>query len=392
MKKVILQPSKEKSLQRKHPWLFSGAIAKKDNDLQEGDIVEVYTSIGDFLAVGFWQNETIALKVLSFEKEDINQDFFIRKINQAIIYRQSLNLFDNKENTIFRLINAEGDGLCGLIADWYEANIVLQFHSLGMYKNKDFIIQALLTLLPNIKTIFSKSSSTLGKGNYGAKDEFLYKNSEKDHFIAIENSCRFLIDYKHGQKTGFFIDQAPSRKLLSEISKDKKILNCFSYTGGFSVAALKGGANSVDSVDISKKASEICLQNISLNNFTNKHKMVVGDVLWYLDQIPKNEYDMIILDPPAFAKHNKDKQKALKGYRTINRKAMQKIKEGGFIFTFSCSQAISSDDFFTMLFSCALLSKRNVKIIRRLPHNFDHPQNIFHPEGEYLKGALLYVE
>lgn len=391
MKKITLLKGKEKSLQRKHPWLFSGAIYKRDKSLKEGDIVEVYSYDNEFLAIGCWQNETIAIKVLTFEKEEINQEFFIKKINKAIKYRKSLGLFDNKENTMFRLINAEGDGLCGLIADWYEGNIVLQFHSVGMYLNKNFIINALISLLPEIKTIFSKSSSTLGKDK-NSKDEFLYNESKENYFIALEDSCKFLIDYKEGQKTGFFLDQASNRKLLSQLAKDKKVLNCFSYTGGFSVVALKGGATFVESVDISQKASDICKKNIEINDFTSKHKMVTEDVLYYLDQIEKNEYDIIVLDPPAFAKHNKDSQKALKGYRNINQKAMQKIKSGGFIFTFSCSQAISSVDFYTMLFSCALLSKRNVRIVRRLPHNFDHPQSIFHPEGEYLKGALLYVE
>lgn len=391
MKKITLLKGKEKSLQRKHPWLFSGAIYKKDNSLKEGDIVEVYSYDNEFLAIGYWQNETIAVKVLSFEKEEINQEFFHKKISKAIRYRKTLGLFDNKENTMFRLINAEGDGLCGLIADWYEGNVVLQFHSIGMYLNKNFIIDTLISSLPGIKTIFSKSSSTLGKDKNG-KDEFLYNESKENYFIALEDSCKFLIDYKEGQKTGFFLDQASNRKLLSQLAKDKKVLNCFSYTGGFSVAALKGGATFVESVDISQKASDICKKNIEINAFTSRHRMVTEDVLDYLDQIEKNEYDIIVLDPPAFAKHNKDSQKALKGYRNINQKAMQKIKSGGFIFTFSCSQAISSVDFYTMLFSCSLLSKRNVRIVRRLPHNFDHPQSIFHPEGEYLKGALLYVE
>lgn len=401
MKKITLLAGKEKSLQRRHPWLFSGAIKKKSEPLNEGDLVEVYSSEGDFLAVGYWQNETIAVKVLSFSKQAINQDFFNERISSAIGYRRFLGLFNNEDNTIFRLINAEGDNLPGLIADWYDGNIVLQFHSVGMYLLKDYIISSLLTYLPEIKTIFSKSSSTLGRNkSVEAKDEFLYiseklkekEESQADYFIALENNSKYLIDYKEGQKTGFFIDQAANRKLVSELSKGKKVLNCFSYTGGFSVSALKGGALEVESVDISDKACRVCEKNVEINNLSERHRVVKQDVLSYLDTIPNDEYDIIILDPPAFAKHNRDLQKALKGYRSINLSAMMKIKKGGMLFTFSCSQAVSSQDFFTMLFSCAVLSKRKVRIVKRLAHNIDHPQNIFHSEGEYLKGALLYIE
>lgn len=401
MKKITLLAGKEKSLQRRHPWLFSGAIKKKSEPLNEGDLVEVYSSEGDFLAVGYWQNETIAVKVLSFSKQAINQDFFNERISSVIEYRRFLGLFNNEDNTIFRLINAEGDNLPGLIADWYDGNIVLQFHSVGMYLLKDYIISSLLTYLPEIKTIFSKSSSTLGRNkSVEAKDEFLYiseklkekEESQADYFIALENNSKYLIDYKEGQKTGFFIDQAANRKLVSELSKGKKVLNCFSYTGGFSVSALKGGALEVESVDISDKACRVCEKNVEINNLSERHRVVKQDVLSYLDTIPNDEYDIIILDPPAFAKHNRDLQKALKGYRSINLSAMMKIKKGGMLFTFSCSQAVSSQDFFTMLFSCAVLSKRKVRIVKRLAHNIDHPQNIFHSEGEYLKGALLYIE
>ncbi len=401
MKKVILFAGKEKSLQRKHPWLFSGAIQKKNADLQEGDLVEVYSSGKDFLAKGYWQNETIAVKILSFEKEDINQEFFDKRVASAVEYRRFLGLLDKQDNTIFRLINAEGDNLPGLIVDYYDGNIVLQFHSVGMYLLKDYIITSLLKYLPETRTFFSKSSSTLGRNkSIEAKDEFLYISKEiteskeplPDYFIGLENGMKFLIDYKEGQKTGFFIDQAANRKLVSELSKDKKVLNCFSYTGGFSVSALKGGALEVESVDISDKACRVCEQNVEINGLSERHRVVKQDVLSYLNTVADDEYDIIVLDPPAFAKHNRDLQKALKGYRSINLSAMLKIKKGGFLFTFSCSQAVSSQDFFTMLFSCAVLSGRKVRMVKRLTHNFDHPQNIFHSEGEYLKGALLYIE
>ena len=392
-KKIILNKNKEKSIQRKHPWLFSGAIAKKDSEIREGEIVKVYSFEGEYLATGFWQNDTIAVKILSFENENIDKHFFENRIKQAVLYRKNLGFFDDEDNTIFRLINAEGDFLSGLIADYYDGNIVLQFHSVGMYLMKEIIVEALLNALPETKTIFSKSSSTLPKkSQISAKDEFLYSQSEEPYFIAKENACKFLIDYKEGQKTGFFIDQMSNRKLVSEIAKNKKVLNCFAYTGGFSVAALKGGATFVESLDISKKAVEVCNKNVEINNFSDRHKALAVDVLDYLDKVELDVYDMIILDPPAFAKHNRDLNSALKGYRSINRKAMEKIRKGGFLFTFSCSQAVGKDDFMTMLFSCAALANRKVRIVRRLPHNFDHPQSIFHPEGEYLKGVLLYIE
>ncbi|MBR1769550.1 MAG: class I SAM-dependent rRNA methyltransferase [Bacteroidales bacterium] len=393
MKKAVLFKGKEKSLERKHPWLFSGAIQNKDKDLQEGDAVEVYSASGDFLCVGHWQNETIAVKILSFQKENIDFDFFNKRIALAVNYRKTLGLFNDKTTTILRLINAEGDNLPGLIADWYEGNVVLQFHSVGMYLMKELIVKALIDNIPQIKSIFSKSSSTLGRNkNVQAKDEFLLNPVSDEYFKAKENDCLFLIDYREGQKTGFFIDQKDNRKLLSLLSKDKKVLNCFSYPGGFSVAALQGGAALVESVDISKKACEICNENAVINSLEKNHRIVCNDVLQYLDEVPKDEYDIIILDPPAFAKHNRDLKQGLKGYRQINVKAMDKIKKGGLLFTFSCSQAVSPDDFFTMLFSCAVISGRNVRIIKRLVHNTDHPQSIFHPEGEYLKGALLYIE
>lgn len=391
--KIILKKDKEKSIQRKHPWLFSGAIAKQDNNIKDGDIVEIYSNSEDYLATGYYQSGSIAVKILCFQKQKIDADFLAIRIANAIQYRKQFGYFKDKNNTIFRLINAEGDFLPGLIVDFYANNLVIQFHSVGMYLMKDWIVESLLKFLPNTEIIFSKSSSTLPKNDIiAAKDEFLFGESIEDFFVATENGCKFLIDYKQGQKTGFFIDQMSNRRLVSELSNKKKVLNCFGYTGGFTIAALKGGAAKVDTLDISKRALEICDKNVELNGFTEKHESKAVDVLQYLEQIPSDSYNMIILDPPAFAKHNKDLHQALKGYRTINLKAMETIKRGGLLFTFSCSQAVSKDDFLTMLFSCATLSGREVKIVRRLPHNFDHPQSIFHPEGEYLKGFLLYIE
>lgn len=427
-KQIILQKGKEKSLSRRHPWLFSGAIAKMDSDIKEGDLAEIFSSSQEYLATGYFQNETIAVKILTFDRQKINQGFIDRRIHSALQYRKTMGLFGDKNNTIFRLINAEGDFLPGLIVDFYANMLVIQFHSVGMYLMREMIIASLIKYLPNTEFIYSKSSSTLPKNKEIApKDEYLWFNKgdgktkplsenfykEVVSWIATENGCNFSIDFKQGQKTGFFIDQQSNRRLVSELSKDKTVLNCFCYTGGFSVAALKGGAKKVDSIDISKRALNMCDANVDMNGFHNKtavtrfedetfaelvaskpivHESKCEDVVEYIDNIPADTYDMIILDPPAFAKHQRDVNKALKGYRTINQKAMEKIKSGGLLFTFSCSQAVSRDDFATMLFSCAALAKRKVRIVRRLPHNFDHPQSIFHPEGEYLKGFLLYVE
>lgn len=393
MKTIVLLPGKDKSLQRRHPWLFSGAIAHKDKDIETGDIVQVYTCEGQFVCVGFYQQETIAVKVLSFEREETDERFFSKRIARAVEYRKNMGLLSDKDNNIFRLVNAEGDMMPGLIVDSYADKLVLQFHSLGMYFHKKEIVQALLKEVTwEVSCIFSKSSSTLpAKSGTEAKDEWLYGSWNEDFFLAKENACSYMVDYKLGQKTGFFIDQQANRKLLSTLSKDKKVLNCFAYTGGFSLAALQGGASLVRSVDISARACELCDKNAEMNGFSSRHESVKADVLDYIDKMDNKEYDIIVLDPPAFAKHNKDTRNALKGYRSINMAAMSKIRSGGLLLSFSCSQAVSNEDFFTMLFSCAALCKREVRIVRRLQQNVDHPQNIFHPEGLYLKGALLYV-
>jgi 23S rRNA (cytosine1962-C5)-methyltransferase len=302
---------------------------------------------------------------------------------------------------MFRLINAEGDFLPGLIADYYAGKIVLQFHSIGMYLLKNMIINAIVKNLPNVEVIYSKSSNTLPhKANIVAKDEILYtKNdltisttNDNEYWKAKEKGLTYFIDYLNGQKTGFFLDQQYNRSLVRELSKDRMVLNCFCYTGGFSIAALAGKAKQVDSIDISKRALMVCEKNATENGFNSSHSTKCEDVVTYIDKIEKDYYDLIILDPPAFAKHNKDLHNALRGYRTINQKAMEKIKSGGLLFTFSCSQVVSKEDFLTMLFSCAVLSNRKVRIVKRLFQNTDHPQSIFHPEGDYLKGFLLYVE
>lgn len=393
-KQAILLDGKEKSLSRRHPWLFSGALKSVEKGVQEGDVVRVLSNKGDFLCVGLWQSGSIAIKILSFEDVEINYGFMVERVRKAAELRRLCGLFDDGDTTIFRLVNGEGDFLPSLIADYYEGLVVLQFHSVGMWRLKEEIVGAFKEVLQSdCKAVFSKSSSTLPKqSGISAKDEFLFGSLPEDWF-AKENGLTYRIDYAMGQKTGFFIDQRENRRLVGEYAKGKRVLNAFAYTGGFSLSALKGMAKEVVSLDISARAVEICEKNAEMNfPQSNVHRGEVADVLDYLDTLEKGRFDLIILDPPAFAKHQRNLQQALKGYRAINQKAMEKIASGGLLFTFSCSQAVSKDDFATMLFSCAALSGRKVRIIKQLAAGCDHPQSIFHPEGGYLKGTLLYVE
>ncbi len=393
-KTVILHRGKEKSLSRRHPWIFSGAIYYKDKDLSEGDVVRVLSFEEAFLCVGLYQGGSIAVKVLGFEDRDVDYPFILSKVEAAVGLRRAIGLFSDPETTIFRLINGEGDFLPSLIADYYDGLVVLQFHSLGMWRLSGMIVKALReTLGQSLKAVFNKSSSTLRfGGTEGAKDGFLLGSVEED-FSAKENGITYRIDYALGQKTGFFIDQRDNRKLVCELAKGRNVLNAFAYTGGFSLSAIKGEAKRVESLDISARAVNICNDNAAMNfPECGNHFGVVADVVDYLDKMPKGEFDLIVLDPPAFAKHAVNLSQALKGYRAINLAAMRKIASGGFLFTFSCSQVVSREDFTTMLFSCAALSGRNVRVVRPLGAGEDHPRSIFHPEGEYLKGMLLYVE
>lgn len=393
-KQAILLDGKEKSLSRRHPWLFSGALKSVEKGVQEGDVVRVLSNKGDFLCVGLWQSGSIAIKILSFEDVEINYGFMVERVRKAVELRRLCGLFDDGDTTIFRLVNGEGDFLPSLIADFYEGLVVLQFHSVGMWRLREEIVGAFKEVLQSdCKAVFSKSSSTLPKqSGISAKDEFLFGSLPEDWF-AKENGLTYRIDYAMGQKTGFFIDQRENRRLVGEYAKGKRVLNAFAYTGGFSLSALKGMAKEVVSLDISARAVEICEKNAEMNfSQSNVHRGEVADVLDYLETLENGRFDLIILDPPAFAKHQRNLQQALKGYRAINQKAMEKIANGGLLFTFSCSQAVSKDDFATMLFSCAALSGRKVRIIKQLAAGCDHPQSIFHPEGGYLKGTLLYVE
>lgn len=390
--KIILKQGKEKSVLRFHPWIFSGAIEAVTKDLNNGDIVEVYDSKKQYLATGHYQDEgSIAVRIFSFEKKEINEEFWKEKFTKAINLRKNIGLFNNEHTNAFRLIHGEGDGLPGLIIDFYNANAVIQFHAYGMYLLKDTFVKLLVEIMGNsLKTIYDKSGNTLS-GNYEHSNEFLYQNINSD-VIVREFDNQYYIDIIEGQKTGFFIDQRDNRKLLENFCMNKKVLNVFGYTGGFSVAALKGGADLVHSVDSSQKAIELTNKNIELNfGQTDKHQSFAVDAFDFIDKMDDN-YDVVVLDPPAFAKQLHLKEKGLKGYRNINLKVIQKMKKGSILFTFSCSQAISKDDFRTMIFSAAALAGKELKILHQLSQGADHPVNIYHPESEYLKGLVLYID
>ena len=389
---LILAPGKDKAVLRRHPWIFSGAVRKRVGSPKEGEIVDVYGSDGKWLAAGHFQDESIICKVLSFDTPDVDPeahpDFWRERVHQAIEYRRRLGFFDMKETNVFRLVHAEGDFLPGLVADFYNGVLVLQAHSVGMH-NAFPLLSQLFTEELQLKSIFDKSSSTIPGG--GVEDGYIW-GEEPVEWEICEDANRLLINFFEGQKTGFFVDQRENRHLVSSLAQGSRVLNCFGYTGGFSLGALKGGASYVETVDISKKAIELCNRNVALNYGSEApHKGVVADVLQYLDTV-SNQFDLIILDPPAFAKNHRSLQQGLKGYRIINQKAMEKIRPGGLLFTFSCSQAVSRDDFQTMCFTAAANANRKVRIVRQLPHAMDHPVSIYHPEGEYLKGLLLSIE
>lgn len=386
---LILAPGKDKAVMRRHPWIFSGAVRKKVGSPKEGDLVDVYSADGRWLAVGHYQEESIMVKVLSFDTQSIDRAFFKDRLQWAVDYRKRFGFFDNPHTNVFRLVNGEGDFMPGLIVDFYNGVAVLQAHSEGMHRQFDTFVELLPKILgSHLVSIFDKSSQTLPSGN--AKDGYLW-GKEPEEWEICEDGNRLLINFFEGQKTGFFVDQRENRHLVSTISRGKRVLNTFGYTGGFSLGALRGGAAYVETVDISKKAIALAERNVALNFPQANHKGVVADVLQYLDKVD-DQFDVIILDPPAFAKNHRNLQNGLKGYRSINQKAMEKIKSGGLLLTFSCSQAVSKEDFQTMAFTAAANAHRRVRVVRQLPHAIDHPVSIYHPEGEYLKGLLLYVE
>ncbi|MFD2201030.1 class I SAM-dependent rRNA methyltransferase [Shivajiella indica] len=388
--KIKLLKGKEISVFRKHHWIFSGAIAEKDENLQNGDLVQVISQKGDFLAIGHYQNGSIMVRILSFEEEMIDAKFWEKKLLQAFQVRKNLGLTDNDQTNVYRLVHGEGDGLPGLIIDFYNGTAVIQTHHIGIFKQGKEISMALQKIYrEKLQAVYDKSAETLPK-NSGVENRVLFGAPQTN--LVKEYGCHFEIDWEKGQKTGFFVDQRENRNLLAKYSRGKKVLNTFCYSGGFSVAALKAGATEVHSVDISVKAIELTEKNVALNaGFPGIHQSVVADVVKYIREIA-NDFDIIVLDPPAFAKNIKARHNAVQAYKRLNAEALKRIKPGGILFTFSCSQVVDKFLFANTLTAAAMESGRSVRILHYLSQPGDHPINIFHTESEYLKGLVLYVE
>ena len=386
---VYLKKGKEESLKRFHPWVFSGAIASGTESLNEGDVVRVCTASGAFIAIGHYQIGSIAVRVLSFKDIVIDEEFWKSRLHSALEVRLGLDVVDNPTNNTYRLVHGEGDNLPGLIVDCYGETAVMQAHSVGMHCERNAIAKALVEVLDGrIKNVYYKSDTTLPfKADLNQENGFLI-GGETD-CTTLENGLTFKVDWLKGQKTGFFIDQRENRSLLEQYSKNRSVLNMFCYTGGFSVYAMRGQAELVHSVDSSAKAIDITRENIAANfEDSTNHEAFCEDAFKYLDANDK-KYDLIILDPPAFAKHRAALKNALKGYTRLNAKGFETIKSGGILFTFSCSQIVTKDQFRNAVFTAAAQSGRKVRILHQPA---DHPINIYHPEGEYLKGLVLYVE
>ena len=392
-KKVYLKPGKEESLKRFHPWVFSGAIARVEGEPEEGEIVDVYTSKKEFIACGHFQIGSIAVRVLSFVQETIDHEFWVRKLAVAKDLRVALGLIGNPQNNTYRLVHGEGDNLPGLIIDVYDHTAVMQAHSAGMHVYRMEIADALSEVMGDvIENIYYKSETTLPfKADLLSTENGFIKGGSPEN-VAMENGLKFHVDWLKGQKTGFFVDQRENRHFLERYAKGRNVLNMFCYTGGFSFYAMRGGANLVHSVDSSAKAIDLTNENVELNFPGDaRHKAYAEDAFKYLDRMG-DQYDLIILDPPAFAKHRDALRNALRGYTKLNAKAFEKIRPGGILFTFSCSQVVNKENFRNAVFTAAAQSGRSVRILHQLTQPGDHPVNIYHPEGEYLKGLVLYVE
>ena len=392
--KIILRRGKEESLRRFHPWVFSGAIERSEGEPQEGDLVDVYSRDGEFLGRGHCQIGSIAVRILSFRKEEIDQSWWNGRMAESYALRKALGLAESDRTTCYRLVHGEGDGLPGLVVDMYGRTAVIQCHSVGMYLSRERIVEALRTCYGDrIGAVYDKSSQTVPfNAGLDAVDGYLWGESTGEESV-LEHGNRFLVSWESGQKTGFFIDQRENRALVGRYAAGRTVLNTFCYTGGFSVYALQGGAVSVDSVDSSERAVALAARNVELNFGADApHRAIARDTFDFLRESPKDAYDLIILDPPAFAKHHKVLGNATQGYKRLNAAALNKIRSGGILFTFSCSQAVSRELFRTTVFSAAAISGRNVRILHQLTQPADHPINIYHPEGEYLKGLVLYVE
>ena len=391
-KKIYLKKGKEESLKRFHPWIFSGAIQQTEGDIEEGEVVRVITAGGDFIAVGHYQIGSIAVRVLSFNDVVIDNVFWKSRLQSAFDMRRSIGIVDNPQNNTYRLVHGEGDNIPGLVIDVYGDTAVMQAHSVGIHQERLAIANSLVEVAgTRIKNVYYKSETTLPyKADLGQEDGFIYGGSDDN--VAMENGLKFHVDWLKGQKTGFFVDQRENRLLLEQFARGKKVLNMFCYTGGFSFYAMRGGAQLVHSVDSSAKAIELTTRNVDMNfPGDSRHEAFCEDAFKYLDRMG-DRYDLIILDPPAFAKHRGALHNALKGYTRLNLKAFEKIQRGGILFTFSCSQVVTKDNFRNAVFTAAALAGRKVRILHQLHQPADHPINIFHPEGEYLKGLVLYVE
>ena len=408
MIKVILRKGREESVRRFHPWVFSGAVAEIQGSPAEGDIVGVYSSDGTFLASGHYQIGSIAVRILSFDENINSPDFWKIMISKALKVRIAAGLAEGSgrcadghtaagETDCYRLVHGEGDNLPGLVIDYYAGVCVMQAHSVGMFRSRKQICEALQYIYgDSLKAVYDKSSGTVPfKAGLDPVDGYLYRRDGFDdsEFSVYENGHRFIVDWTEGQKTGFFLDQRENRALVEKYAAGRNVLNLFCYTGGFSIYALAGGALSVDSVDSSRKAVALVDRNVSLNGFgEERHSSLCCDAIDYLKSVPEGKYDLMVVDPPAFAKHRGALKNALRAYQRLNAAAISKVAPGGFVFTFSCSQVVDKEAFALAVFSAAAQTRRSVRILDRLNQPADHAVNIYHPEGEYLKGLLLYVE
>jgi 23S rRNA (cytosine1962-C5)-methyltransferase len=392
LKSIFLKPGKDKSTKRLHPWIFSGALKNGHELVENGELVKVYTHNQKFLCIGHYQDlGSIAIRTISFKEVEIDQGFWNNKISNAFTVRQNLNLI-HSFNNVYRLIHGEGDGLPGLIIDIYNDAAVIQCHSVGMYNNLEQIKEALLNQYKeNLVAIYNKSSDTISR-EFNIEDGYIHKSSEPEK-IVIEYGHKFSVDWETGQKTGYFIDQRENRKLLAKYSEGKKVLNTFCYSGGFSIFSLDAKAELVHSLDSSKKAIELVEQNLRLNSIdpSKNHKSIVADAMEFMKTL-EEDYDIMVLDPPAFAKHKSSRHKAIQGYKRLNYNAIKQIKPGGIIFTFSCSQVVDKNMFNNTVIAASIEAGRNVRILEQLHQPGDHPINAFHPEGEYLKGLVIQVD
>ncbi len=397
MIKIILRKGREESLRRFHPWVFSGAVAEIQGDPSEGDVVAVYASDGSFLAYGHYQIGSIAVRVLSFDDSAVRPDFWEVMLSKALNVRLACGLHGNEATDCYRLVHGEGDNLPGLIIDYYGGVCVMQAHSVGMFRAKKQITEALKKIYGNsLKAVYDKSSGTAPyKAGLELVDGYMYRSEDfsDDEQIVQENGHKFIVNWTEGQKTGFFLDQRENRALVGSLAKGRNVLNLFCYTGGFSIYALAAGAVHVDSVDSSRKAMMMVDRNVELNGFDQSlHTSLCCDAIDYLKGVPEGKYDLMIVDPPAFAKHRGALKNALRAYQRLNAAAISKVASGGFVFTYSCSQVVDKEAFALAVFSAAAQAGRRVRILDRLNQPCDHSVNIYHPEGEYLKGLLLYVE